>query len=212
MNLSWCSLRVFNVHMEIGLIRCCNLNASRSSIHSIIASNKLCIHSLYFCPLFYIITNTQCLSIKSPFQCAFRGIKRTINGNSLIWNVLLFIIKLQTLTRGGRSLFQSEQISKMFQITFHFFIFKATFLWHAATPTVFLAYLQQDGLSQLNGEALVLFILLVINNLDFDDLPALKSRWKDDDQRPETHPQIYVLLLNDNIKRKWFGQEWSTPP
>lgn len=67
---------------------------------------------------------------------------------------------------------------------------------------MFLAYLQQDGLSQLNGEALVLLILLVINNLDFDDLPALKSRRKDDDQRPETHPQIYVLLLNDNIKKK----------
>lgn len=47
---------------------------------------------------------------------------------------------------------------------------------------MFLAYLQQNGLSQLNGEGLVLFILLVINNLDFDDLPALKVTEKDEDQ------------------------------
>lgn len=47
---------------------------------------------------------------------------------------------------------------------------------------MFLAYLQQNGLSQLNGEGLVLFVLFVINNLDFDDLPALKVTEKDDDQ------------------------------
>lgn len=42
----------------------------------------------------------------------------------------------------------------------------------SSTPTVLLADLQQHRLPQLDGEALVLLILLVINNLDFDDLPA----------------------------------------
>lgn len=47
---------------------------------------------------------------------------------------------------------------------------------------MFLAYLQQNGLSQLNGEGLVLFVLFVIDNLDVNDLPALKVTEKDDDQ------------------------------
>lgn len=47
---------------------------------------------------------------------------------------------------------------------------------------MFLAYLQQNGLSQLNGEGLVLFVLFIINNPDFNDLPALKVTEKDDDQ------------------------------
>lgn len=77
---------------------------------------------------------------------------------------------------------------------------------------MFLANLQQDGLAQLNGEALVLLILLVINNLDFDDLPAVKSTRRDVDQRLETHPHIYLLLHNDDIRnRKRFRRVWSAP-
>lgn len=40
------------------------------------------------------------------------------------------------------------------------------------TPTVFLPDLQQDRLSQLDGEGLVLLILLIVNNLHLDDLPV----------------------------------------
>lgn len=47
---------------------------------------------------------------------------------------------------------------------------------HTKTPTVFLADLQQNGLSQLNGEGLVLLILFIINNLHLDDLPVKKQR------------------------------------
>lgn len=72
-------------------------------------------------------------------------------------------------------------------------------------PTVFLADLQQDGLPQLDGEALVLLVLLVINNLDFDDLPAMKSREKDDDQRPAAHPWTRVLPLSNNKEKEVAG-------
>lgn len=45
---------------------------------------------------------------------------------------------------------------------------------HTKTPTVFLPDLQQNGLSQLDGEGLVLLVLLIINNLHLDDLPVRK--------------------------------------
>lgn len=44
---------------------------------------------------------------------------------------------------------------------------------------MFLADLQQDGLPKLDGEALVLLVLLVVNDLDLDDLPAFGKKRAD---------------------------------
>lgn len=45
---------------------------------------------------------------------------------------------------------------------------------------MFLPYLQQNGLSQLDGEGLVLLILFVVNDLHLDDLPVEKRRERRD--------------------------------
>lgn len=38
--------------------------------------------------------------------------------------------------------------------------------------TMFLSDLEQDGLSQLNGECLVLLVFLIVDNLHLDNLPV----------------------------------------
>lgn len=78
-------------------------------------------------------------------------------------------------------------------------------LWHAAMHpqlTMSLAHLQQDGLLQHDGESLVLLVLLVIDDLHIQHLPASTRVRETGAGRSHRHRRMSSFVRISSLKNK----------